>query len=357
MRIAALASASFGLLVAITTAAVADPPDGGEIELGEGSGSAAPVQKDPKQAKKLVATGQQAAAKGDQLAKKKPDDAKAQYEAAADAFRKAIDLGDDVNVYFYLAGVEAKLGKYVDAVKAYRTVLRAQQGVDPKLQKQVSGKLDEVMAQVGTLTLTVVPDGTNISIGNETVGTTPLPEPLVLMPGTYTLALSAAGYDPKTVEVKVEAGSENEKKVTLDSVKIVIERPHGVADTDTDKPPPPRPPSLVPVYVGGGVAAGFLVGTIVSGVLAKSNHDTFVNPNTLPGDRLDAKDTGVAYAHLSDACLAGTVVAAGFAAYWYVFQYRKHLDHHEPAKVSVAPWVEPNATTPTTAGLTVLGRF
>jgi hypothetical protein len=343
--------------------------DGGEIDMGEGSAAATPpaappvVQKDPKAAKKTFANAQAIVAKADALAKRgKADDAKAQYAAAEAEYVKAIEQGDDVNVWFYLAGTEAKLGKYVQAVNAYRKVLRAQQGVDPKLQKQVSGKIDEVMNNVGTLALTVTPDGTNITIGSDVVGVSPLPEPLVLMPGQYTIGFTAPGYDPKQQDVKIEAGSESEKKIALDSVKVVIERPRKVGSDEIEKPAEPKKPTPIPAYIAAGVSAGALVATIWSGVLAKHDHKTFVAPGTSPGDRADAHDSGVAYAHLSDACLGGTVVAAGFAAYWYVFQYRKKL-HRESAaggsdskmsKVDVMPWVEPEANA---SGLTVFGRF
>lgn len=350
----------------------AQPAGGDEIELGEEKAppkpadkpaepTDAPVQKDPKLAKKVFASGQQAQAKGDAFAKRnKPDDAKAQYELAATSYAKAIELGDDINVHFHLAVTLDKLGKPADAIHHLRIVQKATAGVTPAIQKQLAGKLDDLMGKVGTLALAITPEGTTITIEGQVVGTTPLAEPLVLMPGSYTLALAAPGFEPKSIDVKVEAGSESERKVELESVKIVIEKPRPVKPDEPEKVAWTKP-SLVPAIAAGGAAVAFLTVEIVAGLAARKNHDTFVNPATSPTGRLDAQDTGRSYAHLSDACLAGAVVSAGFGAYWYIFQYRKKIRDHESnvpdktalrPKLDVVPWVEPQAS-----GVTVLGRF
>ncbi len=373
-RVAAIACSTFlGAALVLSHSSRAQPaPGGDEIEIGDsgsgsgsGSGSATPavkpvVQKDPKAAKKLVAAGQAASAKADGLAKRgKADDAKAQYEVAVTALQQATELGDDINVYFYLAGVEDKLGRFVESVRHYRLVLRAASGVDPKIAKQISAKLDEVMGKVGTVQLTVVPDGTTVSLLGEALGVTPLPEPLVLLPGTYTFELTAPGFDPKSTDIAVEAGSESERKIELESIKVIIEKPHKIGPDEVDKVTVKKP-TIIPALVGGGVAVALVGTAIVTGVLARHNHATFIAPDTKPVDRLDAQDAGKSYAHLTDALFGGAIAAAGFGAYWYVFQYRNKLHAHaetetsgsKMSKVDVMPWVESQSS-----GLTVFGRF
>src|SRR4051812_16223205 len=79
-----------------------DPPkDAVEIEMAPEPPTAptaptAPTGKDPKLAKKWLAAGQQLMQKGSNLAsRKRPDDARPQFENAVTAFQKAIDAGDD----------------------------------------------------------------------------------------------------------------------------------------------------------------------------------------------------------------------------------------------------------------------
>ncbi|MCX5741223.1 MAG: tetratricopeptide repeat protein [Proteobacteria bacterium] len=349
----------------------AQPSD--EIEVGdEGSGSggsgsavspgpAQPIQKDPRAAKKAFAAAQQMVAKADALVKRgKAEEAKAAYEGARVLFVEATDLGTDINYYFYLANVEDKLGKFVEAVAHYRLVLRAQSGVDPRIAKQNSAKLDEEMSKIGTVTLTVTPDGTAIVLSGEQVGVSPLPEPLVLLPGTYLFSFNAPGFQPKENELKVEAGSESERKIDLESVAIVIEKPRKVVGSEVDDQPKPRGPTMIPVYVAGGVSLALLGTSIATGLLASTQHDTFVAPDTTKTGRADARAVGKDYAHLTDALIGGAVVTAGFAAYWYVFQVRNKKPPADTArngkldvsKVDVVPWVQHD-----TSGLSVFGRF
>ena len=45
------------------------------------------------------------------------------------------------------------------------------------------------------------------------------------MPGTYTFSFAADGFQPKDLEITVEAGQESERSVELDPIKIIIARP------------------------------------------------------------------------------------------------------------------------------------
>jgi len=350
----------------ISSTALAQP-EGEEIELEEQPAEDKPPEpppppkKDVKAAKKAFAAAQQQVVKGDGLAKRgKAEDARVAYEAALALFVTATDLGEDINYYYYLAQVEDKLGKYVEAVKHYRMVMRAQSGVNPAIAKVITTKLDEEMAKIGTVQLTVTPDGAAVMLGGEQVGTTPLPEPLVLLPGTYTFSFNAPGYQPKEAELKVEAGSESERKIELESVAIIIDKPRKVDPDEVEDKPQPKKPSMIPVFVGGGVALVALGTAIVTGMAASSQHDIFLDPNSTPTQRRDAKEVGTDYAHLTDAMLGVSIVAAGFTAYWYIFQVRPGMAKYDAetagstrtSKVDIVPWVQRDAS-----GFTVLGRF
>ncbi|MBA3542362.1 MAG: PEGA domain-containing protein [Deltaproteobacteria bacterium] len=357
-RIACVAAAA---LFTVTGTAHAQPA--GDIEMSDDPATpAAPPlpTKDPRTAKKHATTGQQAALKADAFAKRnKPDEAKAHYEIALAAYSKAAELGDDINVYFHLAGVEDKLGKPIDAVKHYRLVMRAASGVDPRIAKQVSARLEEVMSKIGTVALTITPDGTVVTLGGEQVGVSPLPEPLVLLPGAHTFVLTAPGFQPRETEIKVEAGSESERKIELESVTIVIEKPRKVEPDEADEVTALKGPSMLPVYISGGISLALIGTAIVTGLAAQSQHDTFVAADSTASQRSDAREVGKNYAHLTDVCIVGSLAAAGFGAYWYIFQYRPALkekamaeDEPRSSKVTMVPWVQPD-----TSGFAVVGSF
>ncbi|MDB4953209.1 MAG: hypothetical protein JWO36_778 [Myxococcales bacterium] len=318
------------------------------------AGSDQPV-KDPKVAKKWIAAAQQLVQKGDYLTRAKAPDAKAQYENAITAYQKAIEAGDDsAPTYFALALTEDKIGHEADAYKHLKIVIDPKAAAKPDVVKKAQAKLEEISMKVGTVTLTVKPEGTQIQIAGKDVGESPLTEPLILDPGTYTLSFIAVGYQPKDAELKVEAGSESERKIELEPVKVVVRSHEEVEPTEAVA----KPPSKLPLYVGAGATGGFVVIAVVTGILAVGQHSTFTGSNTQGLDRLDAQSNGKTYAHVTDGLLVGAVVAAGFTAYWYQYKYRPAAKayaaekHPATAKVHVVPWVQPDAS-----GFTLAGAF
>src|SRR5690606_10922092 len=143
--------------------------------------------------------------KGDYLSRKgKTDDAVQHYQNAVTAYQKALEAGEDASLYYQLALVEEKAGLTVDAIKHLKVVLAAE-GIKPNITKSAQARLDELLMKVGIVTLTVSPDGAQVELEGKELGETPLPEPLILEPGTYKLTFSAVGYQPKDFDLKVEA--------------------------------------------------------------------------------------------------------------------------------------------------------
>ena len=315
---------------------------------------AAPA-KDPKLAKKLFAAAQGFEKKADQLAKQnKPDDAKAQYTEAVNAYQKAIEQADVVDPAWTLAlvGAEDKAGDMASAYKQAKALVALQPPPKADVLKKAQAKLDELDGKVGKVTLTVKPDGTQIMMGDKTVGEAPMTDALILSPGAYTISFAAVGFEPKDIELKVEAGSETDRKIELVPVKLKI-KPH------ENEPEPDQPvataPNMLPLYVGGGATAVLLVTSIVYDFRAKHQHDIFTAKATAPKDRLDARDNGKLFAHVADATLVGAIGAAAFSGYWYWYKIRPAqaaMGKEKQAKVVPAPWVEPGA-----AGLVLGGEF
>jgi len=354
-------------MVAGRAPVLAQPAGGGsgsDIEM-EGDtppasgSSAAPAQpvKDPNVAKKWLTAAQQLMQRADQLQKSgKADEAKAQYENAITAYAKAMIAGDDPSVTISLAVAEEKAGRPDDAYRHLKGLISPQKAAKPDVQKKAQAKLDELSAKVGTVTLTVKPDGTTVSLGDKQLGETPMSEPLVLAPGTYKLSFTAAGFQSKTAEIRVEAGSESERRITLEPAKVVPRPPHEVEpEPEPSAPTGPTKPDMLPLYISGGAAAGLVVIATITGIAAIENHGTFTDPKTLPLDRLDAQDNGRTYAHITDICLVGALGAAAFGGYWYWYKFRPQHEKFQAqghAKLDVVPWVQPQA-----GGVFAVGSF
>jgi hypothetical protein len=217
----------------------------------------------------------------------------------------------------------------------------------------------------------IVPEGATVSIGGTQVGEAPMSEPLVLMPGTVTVSFAAVGYQPKDVELKIEAGSESERKITLEPVPIVT-KPDIIDEERPEPEPTPtdKGPNMLPIYIGGGATIGLTVAATITGIMAVGKHSTYVDtdPAITPVERADAQSSGKTLALVTDLCIVGAIGAAGFTAYWYIYKWKPKHDaskerpaeeaHRRPRrgnlapKVGMAPWVQPQA-----GGLVLAGAF
>ncbi len=352
----------FGLFVGLPAAHADD-----EIEMEEPAAepSSKPA-KDPAAAKKHVATAKQLVQKGDAAARaKKPDDAKASYESAVVAYEQAIEAGGDANLHYDVGLIEEKLGQLARGAMRYRRVIKAE-GVRPDVVKKATARFDDVTTKIGLVMLIVKPDGATISITGKQVGTTPLAEPIVLMPGTYTFTLEAEGHVAKESELVVEPGSESERTIELEVAKgrVTPKSPDPTPEQPGDVAAPTRP-SRTPMFVAGGTAVGLIAIGAITGILAVGEHGTFDSADASPAERADARDAGKRYALITDLCIGGAVVAGGIAAYWYFAKYKpakqQATERREArrvsgpqinAKVDVVPWVKPDA-----GGFVLAGQF
>ncbi|HEY5945677.1 MAG TPA: PEGA domain-containing protein, partial [Kofleriaceae bacterium] len=299
-----------------------------------------PVVKDPKVAKKWQQAGDVLMKKGDYLTGKGKPEAKQHYENAVTAYQKAIEASDDVSLNYQLALAEDKAGMTPDAMKHIKLVIAAQ-GIKPALMKNAQTKLDELSMKVGLVTLVITPEGTQVSLEGKLVGEAPMTDPLVLMPGTHRVSLTAVGFQPKDIDLKIEAGSESERKIALEPVPVV-NKPEGPEEPETPLIEQPKGPNKLPMYIGAGTAAGLTLIATVTGIVAIVKHGTYTDTNATPTERADAQSSGKTFAHVTDICLVGAVGAAAFTAYWYQYKYRPHVhaaaEHRDvEAKVDVVP--------------------
>ena len=308
-----------------------------------------PVVKDPKVAKKWLQAGDKLIAKGDQMTKQGKPEAATQYENAVTAYQKALEASDDLTILYQLAIALDKSGNTPDAMKQLKR-LTVTPAMKPELVKKAQAKLDDLAMKVGVLTLQIIPEGTQVALAGKPIGEAPLGEALVLPPGTHKVTFTAAGYQPKDVDFKIEAGSESERKIALEPVPIVA-KPIEVVEPPPE-PEKPEGPPVVPLYIGGGVTVGLALIASVTGVIAVSEHGTFTDPTSTAMERDSARSSGKAFALVTDLCLVGLVGAAAFTTYWYMAKYKPHSERQSQAKVGLAPWVQSEA-----GGVVAVGSF
>ena len=236
---------------------------------------AGPDKKTKDLARKAYGEGEKAYAAGD-------------FSAAYAGYSKANELIPSPHASYWASKSLDQSGKSDDAIQGYETLL-----ADPNASKIGEDKLADARArlatlkagQVGQITVSTAAPGAVLLVdGAPQPG--PLPTVLKLSPGPHKLTLTAEGYEPKEVDLQVQAGTQVQQSIEMAPHVVPPPPPPPVAEV---APPPPPPPaekhSKVPAYVTLGIAAGgAVVGTIfgVKALSAKSDFDS--NPTTEHAD-------------------------------------------------------------------------
>lgn len=233
-----------------------------------GAAAKEPDKKTRDAARKAYGEGQKAYEKGD-------------FPAAYEGFKQAHDLIPSAHAQYWMAMSIDKQYKVAEALAAFEVFL-----ANPDAGKVGEEKLAAAQARqkelkattIAQINLTTTPAGATVTVdGEQQEGQTPMG--LELEPGDHKLVVTAEGYQPKELDLTVEAGQKLEEAIEL------VPEPAPVAEQPAEPPPepPPQPPppppeekSMVPAYVTLGIAgAGAVVGTIF-GIMAlgkKSDYD------------------------------------------------------------------------------------
>jgi hypothetical protein len=220
---------------------------------------------------------------------------KGKYEEARLAFLQAYTLKKHPSVLLNLAQSSAKSNHPLEASKYFQQFLKESTNATPQQKKDAESGLAEVRQRLGRIDV-VAPAGTDVSIDDQRVGTTPF-EPVDVEIGVHTVKSST-----QSVSVTAVAGQRVEAKLgtTASAPPPVVpvapassapaaadpqtSNANGSASTDTIKPKKASllspPESMTPVYIGLGAAGVGLVSAIVFAAFkadAQSKADTVAN--------------------------------------------------------------------------------
>lgn len=188
----------------------------------------------------------------------------------------------------------------------------------PELREHASRVVEEIDRRVGFVEVAVSESGATVYLDEVEVGSSPLAEPLVVMPGQHVVEARMAGRQPARAEVAVGAGQR--VRVTLELPEIVVDQqpvveeepePHVPVVEPTPVIPEPRDTDFRwPFWTAVGVGSAAAVAAAITGSLALSSEAEFVDGGARDAD---LRDTAVTLAAVTDA-LIGVAVAGGIAA-------------------------------------------
>lgn len=212
------------------------------------------------------------------------------YDDALREFTEAFRLASDPNkplMLFNMAQAQERLGRIEEAVASFRRYLE----LDPNAEGRaaIEERVRTLTERLGAtaIVLTVSEEGAHVFVDGHEVGTTPLPGPLTVAPGSHELRVEKDGFQAFRLRVSVDAGRQVEADATLVAL---------VGPTSTVTPPVTsareRPGRPLPWILGGAAVLAVGAGTLL-GVLALGKSDDAADESAGNRDLYDE--------HLADA--------------------------------------------------------
>ncbi|MGZ3475329.1 MAG: hypothetical protein ACXWUG_14355 [Polyangiales bacterium] len=274
------------------------------------------------------------------------------YDAALVEMQRAYELAPSFKILYNLGLIHRQLNDYAAALKVFRRYLQEGGNKVPKDKRaEVTTAITELEKRVATITVEVDVAGAEVSVDDAPVGTSPLPEPLLVNAGKRRISAKIPGK-PAAVRIVTVAGTDTQ------TVKLELGEPKPATTTETSptttkapetKPPvQTTPPKREVPWVLWGVTGGLAAATAVTGIIAFSSSRDLASQRDTPGasrDDLDAASRKTkTWALVTDVLLVGTVAMAGVSLY---------VTLKEPTAkdtASVRAVVAPN-------GFSLVGRF
>ncbi len=228
---------------------------------------------------------------------------KKQYESARAAFMQAYALRKHPAILLNLGQSCLKSGHHAEAAKFFQQYLREASNITPAQRSDADQGLAEARTKLGRLEVSA-PTAAEISVDGAVAGNAPLSDPVDVEPGTHTVK---ARMTDGTVDTRSVSASAGEKvKVTFTTAAppppVVAPVPTPAPTQEPAPTPPPEstapkdehpnrplveppeeqkkskgllspPKTMVPVYIGAGLAVVGIVDAIVFGVAKSQAQD------------------------------------------------------------------------------------
>lgn len=129
------------------------------------------------------------------------------YREALSDFLHANELVPRASIQRNIAQCHRDLREFAEAYDSYQTLLSKYGATMSAADKRaVQRAIDELASLTATVKVNVTEPGATVAVDGNTVGTTPLANPLRVNLGAHTVTVTKAGYETLTKEVKVNGG-------------------------------------------------------------------------------------------------------------------------------------------------------
>lgn len=162
------------------------------------------------------------------------------FEEALAAFQEAFRLAPHPSVRVNMANCYERLGRPSEAIFHYERFLAEGENVPPAQRREVEQTLATLRLQVGTVRLTVRPDGATVRIDGGEARRGPF-DPITLTPGRHSIEVSLDGFRTSTREISVSGGRATEVSIELERIAEPL-----APVTESEPEPDPQPAETEP---------------------------------------------------------------------------------------------------------------
>jgi tetratricopeptide (TPR) repeat protein len=271
------------------------------------------------------------------------------YDAAKAEFERANALAPNYKLLYNLGQVQAERHEYVSAVKLLTEYLeRGGAEINPERQAAVAQDLEKLKQRIAALTVDVNVEGAQVFIDDESRGTSPLRDPILVNAGTVRVRVEKEGY--ASVSQTITVAGVDQPRI------ILVLKPSSPVQPSAASEPGPRTVvthNLAPFWASLCATVVLAGATATFGILTSSADDKLDEQlNRFPARSKDlesARSKLRTMAALTDGFGAGTLVAAATAVYFLA---------SPPEHTEVVPTVGAHARlTPTLTGVSLSGEF
>lgn len=279
------------------------------------------------------------------------------FDAALIEFQRAYELAPSYKILYNIGQVHRQRNDYASALRAFERYLKEGGAeIDAKRKADIDREIAQLRVRVATLQISTNVPGVEISIDDESVGKTPLPQGVLVNSGKRRVTASKEGRVPVTKVINV-AGADTQK---ID-IELLEPTGSGAAPTATAAPtaapsstatgaPSSAPSSTASVtpekaatpWVAWTITGLLGAGAAVTGVLALGAASDLKDKRDKPGATRsaldDASSSTKTLALVSDLLWVGTAVAGGVSIYLTVREPPKDSGKTVgPVRLGIAP--------------------
>lgn len=245
--------------------------------------------------------------------------AEGEYLLALVEFERAYQLSPDYRVLYNIGQVRVQLGRYAKAREALEQYLeKGGDAISAERKREVSADLEMLKQRTARLNIVTGEEGADLLVDGVIVGTSPLPEPIVVDAGEHNVEVRKVGFYGKSSQVTL--AGRDDISVELELVRIPEKAPSQVVvERHTEREVAKPSSDRTMMWIGWAATGTLAIGAGVAGYFGITKANDLESRRTDFGVKAaelnDMKNDARTLFMIADVAGAAAVVVGGVSLY------------------------------------------